>query len=153
MMTLRKNNKMEQLEEVVDEGVKVNATNEEGNTLLHIASQQGLKRICKFLLSIGKLYCLVATRSVSKATCNTSCLALGLIALPYIIAIHHFPLRWLHRQEWLVRQRLQGCSRSRHGGKSFRPTETDAGDVLPDLHEGPCKLRMLEKLLRVPETK
>ena len=40
-------------QECLDEGVDVDAQDEHGNTLVHIAAQQGLKKMCKFLLRRG----------------------------------------------------------------------------------------------------
>ena len=48
-----KNGKLAELEEALDEDVDVNGTDDHGNTLLHLAVQQGNKRITKFLLRRG----------------------------------------------------------------------------------------------------
>ena len=48
-----RNAKIEELEECIDEGVSVHDQDENGNTLLLLAAQQGLKKIVKFLLRRG----------------------------------------------------------------------------------------------------
>lgn len=48
-----KNNKYDNLEMLLDEGVPANAKDENGNTLLIVAAQNGLKRISKLLLRRG----------------------------------------------------------------------------------------------------
>ena len=45
-----RNNRLSELEMLMDEGVKVSDRDANGNTLLLVAAQQGLKRIAKFLL-------------------------------------------------------------------------------------------------------
>ena len=48
-----KNARIDKLEMLMDEGVKVDERDDKGNTMLLIAAQQGLKRISKFLLRRG----------------------------------------------------------------------------------------------------
>ena len=48
-----KNSRIDKLEELMDNGVKVDERDGNGNTMLLIAAQQGLKRISKFLLRRG----------------------------------------------------------------------------------------------------
>merc|ERR1712031_40819 len=50
---LVKNGKLSELEEALDEDVPVDTADEHGNSLLHLAVQQGKKRITKFLMRRG----------------------------------------------------------------------------------------------------
>jgi len=52
-ISMVKNGKLSELEEALDEDVNVDTTDEHGNSLIHLAVQQGNKRITKFLLRRG----------------------------------------------------------------------------------------------------
>lgn len=41
------NNRVDELSRMIEKGFPVNTMDENGNMLLHVATQQGLKRMCK----------------------------------------------------------------------------------------------------------
>merc|ERR1711998_469802 len=53
MFTYVRNSDYEGVDAMLDEGVDVNVQDENGNSPLHVAAQQGLKRIAKLLLRRG----------------------------------------------------------------------------------------------------
>lgn len=70
-----------QLEMLLDEGVDVNSKDENGNTLLIVASQNGLKRISKLLLRRGAGMNDTVSLWLDLALCCFASHALGFVVL------------------------------------------------------------------------